>query len=102
SVPCRAWPCPHHGPPGPLPSACMPTSSDTAAPDAEAEAERLYALDPEEFVAARDAAAKALRGDGGRARGAARRPGRRPAVTPPPWRPTPPSEQARTTMAHTR
>lgn len=56
----------------------MPTSSDTAAPDAEAE--RLYALDPEEFVAARDAAAKALRGDGKRAEAAAVAKLRKPSV----------------------
>ena len=56
----------------------MPTSSDTAAPDAEAE--RLYALDPEEFVAARDAAVKALRGDGKRAEAAAVAKLRKPSV----------------------
>jgi len=56
----------------------MPTSSDTAAPDAEAE--RLYALEPEEFVAARDAAVKALRGDGKRAEAAAVAKLRKPSV----------------------
>jgi hypothetical protein len=56
----------------------MPTSSDTAAPDVEAE--RLYALDPEEFVAARDAAVKALRGDGKRAEAAAVAKLRKPSV----------------------
>jgi hypothetical protein len=56
----------------------MPTSSDTATPDAEAE--RLYALDPEEFVAARDAAVKALRGDGKRAEAAAVAKLRKPSV----------------------
>src|SRR6185437_8022067 len=61
-----------------LPSAWMPTSSDTAAPDAEAE--RLYALDPDEFVDARDAAVKALRGDGKRAEAAAVAKLRKPSV----------------------
>ena len=56
----------------------MPTSSDTAAPDAEAE--RLYALEPEEFVPARDAAVKALRGDGKRAEAAAVAKLRKPSV----------------------
>jgi len=56
----------------------MPTSSDTAAPGAEAE--RLYALDPDEFVAARDAAVKALRGDGKRAEAAAVAKLRKPSV----------------------
>src|SRR6185503_7823939 len=53
-------------------------SSDTATPDAEAE--RLYVLDPEEFVAARDAAVKALRGDGKRAEAAAVAKLRKPSV----------------------
>lgn len=56
----------------------MPSSSETATPDAEAE--RLYGLDPEEFVAARDAAAKALRGDGHRAEAAAVAKLRKPSV----------------------
>ncbi len=56
----------------------MPTSSETATPDAEAE--RLYGLDPDEFVAARDAAAKALRGDGRRAEAAAVAKLRKPSV----------------------
>ena len=56
----------------------MPTPSDTAAPDANAE--RLYALDPEEFVAARDAAVKALRGDGKRSDAAAVAKLRKPSV----------------------
>ena len=56
----------------------MPTSSDTASPSAEAE--RLYALDPEEFVAARDAAVKALRGDGKRSEAAAVAKLRKPSV----------------------
>src|SRR5436190_818256 len=56
----------------------MPSSSDTATPDAEAE--RLYGLEPEEFVAARDAAAKALRSDGRRAEAAAVAKLRRPSV----------------------
>jgi exonuclease VII small subunit len=56
----------------------MPSPPDTAAPDAEAE--RLYGLDPEEFVAARDAAAKALRGDGRRAEAAAVAKLRKPSV----------------------
>jgi hypothetical protein len=56
----------------------MPSSADTAAPDAEAE--RLYALDPEEFVAARDAAVKVLRGDGKRSEAAAVAKLRKPSV----------------------
>jgi hypothetical protein len=47
----------------------MPSSSETATPDAVAE--RLYGLEPEEFVAARDAAARALRGEGRKAEAAA-------------------------------
>jgi hypothetical protein len=56
----------------------MPSSSETATPDAEAE--RLYGLDPDEFVAARDAAAKALRGEGRKAEAAAVAKLRKPSV----------------------
>ncbi len=56
----------------------MPPKQDTAALDAEAD--RLYGLDPEEFVAARDAAAKALRGDGRRAEAATVAKLRKPSV----------------------
>ncbi len=56
----------------------MPSKSDTAALDAEAD--RLYGLEPEEFVAARDAAAKALRGDGRRAEAATVAKLRKPSV----------------------
>ena len=56
----------------------MPPTPDTAALDAETE--RLYGLDPEEFVAARDASAKALRGDGRRAEAATVAKLRKPSV----------------------
>jgi hypothetical protein len=56
----------------------MPSSPETATP--EAEAERLYGLEPEAFVAARDAAAKALRGDGRKAEAAAVAKLRKPSV----------------------
>jgi hypothetical protein len=56
----------------------MASSSKTASPDAEAE--RLYGLEPEEFVAARDAAAKSLRGDGRKAEAAAVAKLRKPSV----------------------
>ncbi len=56
----------------------MASSSKTADPDAEAE--RLYGLEPEEFVAARDAAAKALRADGHKAEAAAVAKLRKPSV----------------------
>ena len=56
----------------------MASSSKTASPDAEAR--RLYGLEPEEFVAARDAAAKALRADGHKAEAAAVAKLRKPSV----------------------
>jgi hypothetical protein len=56
----------------------MASSSKTASPDAEAE--RLYGLEPEEFVAARDAAAKALRGEGRKAEAAVIAKLRKPSV----------------------
>jgi hypothetical protein len=56
----------------------MPSPSETATPDAEAE--RLYGLEPEEFVAARDAAVKTLRGEGRRAEAAAVGKLRKPSV----------------------
>jgi hypothetical protein len=56
----------------------MPSPPETATP--EAEAERLYGLEPEAFVAARDAAAKALRGDGRKAEAAAVVKLRKPSV----------------------
>jgi hypothetical protein len=56
----------------------MPSPSETATTDAEAE--RLYGLEPEEFVAARDAAARALRGEGRRDAAAAVAKLRRPSV----------------------
>jgi hypothetical protein len=56
----------------------MPSPPQTATP--EAEAERLYGLEPEAFVAARDAAAKALRGDGRKAEAAAVAKLRKPSV----------------------
>jgi hypothetical protein len=56
----------------------MPPPSETATPDAEAA--RLYGLEPEEFVAARDAAARALRGEGQRAEAAAVAKLRKPSV----------------------
>jgi hypothetical protein len=56
----------------------MPSPPETTTPDAEAE--RLYGLEPEEFVAARDAAAKALRGEGRREEAAAVAKLRKPSV----------------------
>jgi hypothetical protein len=56
----------------------MPSPPQTTTPDAEAE--RLYGLEPEEFVAARDAAVKALRGEGRRAEAAAVAKLRKPSV----------------------
>ena len=56
----------------------MPSPSETATADAEAE--RLYGLEPEEFVAARDAAARALRGEGRRDEAAAVGKLRKPSV----------------------
>jgi hypothetical protein len=56
----------------------MPSPPETATPDTEAE--RLYGLEPEEFVAARDAVVKALRGGGRREEAAAIAKLRKPSV----------------------